>query len=162
MMAPGSSASASLDAAGRSSAAPAGVSRPRGWSRRSALGGRDAGGGAVGSVALTAGDGTAAGVAGPTAGASGPTTDAVPGSVGGALGRGSALTGACSAGCASGRGAGKRCANKTHATSMTTDAARAAPAAIAAGRFHRVAGPFASAQRRLRTSCMSGRSSGCL
>ena len=152
MMAPGSSASTSLDAAGRSS----------GWSRRSALGGRDAGGAVVGGVALTAGDGTAAGVAGPTAGASGPTTGAVPGSVGGALDRGSALTGACSAGCASGRGAGTCCANKTHATSMTTDAARAAPAAIAAGRFHRVAGPFASAQRRLRTSCMSGRSSGCL
>ena len=64
--------------------------------------------------------------------------------------------------CAGGVGSDGRGTSRLHTASPTIDAARLAPLTIAAVRFHRLVEPLACTHRQSRTSCMSGRRSGCL
>src|SRR5207253_5755633 len=198
MIAPGSSVSVLLGEAGRrSEAAPAGAcGGVRGSTRRSALGGGDAGDGG-GGAGVDRGAACGAGVAGTTGGAvrvsvTGPPAGMLEvgwaptvarsvagagragasacwgGGVGcasGAVGprSGDGAAGDSAAGdCANGRGANRRGPTRPQTTIAAIDAVTIVPPTIAAFRFHRLTGPCASAHRRFRTSCMRGRSSGCL
>src|SRR5207247_2119977 len=122
------------------------------------------GGGAGAGAAFAAGGGATAGGAGAatTGGAGGGVAfpaggSATAGGAGAAMrggaGGGVAFTTGGGAGCASWRGVDGRGSNNPQTTIAASDAARAPTPAIAAGRFHRVAGPFAPAHRPLRTSC---------
>src|SRR5437867_7160387 len=126
--------------------------------------GRGEGGDTGGGIGRATGDGTTAGVTGPTAGGVRVT---VTGALAGGLGVRLGLTGACCAAgggtdCATGLKTDGRGPSNPQATSTVIAATRAAPPPIAAGRFHPVAGPFASTQSPLSISFIQGRTSGSL
>src|SRR5437667_6352315 len=126
--------------------------------------GRGEGGDTGGGIGRATGDGTTAGVTGPTAGGVRVT---VTGALAGGLGVRLGLTGACCAAgggtaCATGRNTDGRGPSNPQATSTVIAATRAAPPPIAAGRFHPVAGPFASTQSPLSIPFIQGRTSGSL
>src|SRR3989454_4193177 len=126
--------------------------------------GRGEGGDTGGGIGRATGDGTTAGVTGPTAGGvRGTVTGALAGGLGVRLG----LTRACRAAgggtdCATGPKTDGRGPSKPPATRTVIAATRAAPPPIAAGRFHPVAGPFASTQSPLSISFIQGPTSGSL
>src|SRR5439155_22131404 len=160
-LAAGDGATAGLAGAAASGDADGGVALAAGDGATAGLAGAAASGDADGGVALAAGDGATAGLAGAVVVAGG-------GAAARALDVGGELPGACAdvgggaVGWASGRRSDGRSASRLQATTTTSDAARAAPPTIATVRIRRFGGRCASDQRRLRTSCMSGLSPGCL